>query len=250
MIFPFIYFFGYLLEKFFLSRDFGRFGNTFVDILFFVGVIVHEVSHRTMCALTGVPAYNTRVRYRSKYSPEPNPGGAVSIQYPLQMTLLQGFLLCFAPLLFGTWIIYFLLQVSFNTFFEPIIRIIAAFCCISIFLAISPSNADLSMLKQSFQNDPTHSFYQIFLIILSFLITWIIIVVHNLVFPFEFLYYFIIILSYIVLKYSLLFIKILIKKVYSRKGRIPSRIPTKSLVRRRFKPDLANNYYKDELEVV
>jgi hypothetical protein len=52
------------------------------------------------------------------------------------------------------------------------------------------------------------------------------------------------------LKYSFLFIRILIKKVYSHQERIPSKIPTKRIVRRRFKPDIVEDYYKDELEVI
>jgi hypothetical protein len=248
-IFPLIYAIGYFMENVIFGRDFGRLGNTIKNMLFFLGVVVHEVSHRMMCALTGVPAYNTRVRYRSKNSSEPYPGGAVSIRYPQRMTFLQGFLLCFAPLLFGTWVIYFLLQMCFNPFFDPIIRIIGGLCIVSIFLTLSPSKADLSFLKFTYQNDPTHGQYQILLVSLSFLITWVLVGFYNISLPVEYLYYFIIIACYICLKYSFLSLRIVIRRIKSGKGRIPSKINTKKLVRRRFKPDIVEGTYKDEFEV-
>jgi hypothetical protein len=250
LILPFIYLLGFLIEKYFTSRDFGRIGNTIINFLLFFGVIVHEISHRIICAITGVPAYNTRVKYRSEKSGIANPHGSVSLKQIYRMTFLQGFLVCFAPLLVGTWVIYFLLQIALYSVFHPIFRIIAVLCSISVLITLSPSRADLSFIKLSYQNDPYHSIYQISLIVLSFLIVWVFVVIYKLVLPIEFLYYFIIIACYICLKYSFIFLRIMIKKIKSRKGNVPSKINTSRLIRRRFKPDIIKGIYKDELEVV
>ena len=139
-IFPIMYFIGYLCDRILFSRDYGRILKTIIRILFFIGVIVHELSHRLVCALTGVPAHNTTVKYR------PLPHGYVKPREPLQYTLLQGVLVCFAPLLIGTWLIYFLLIATFNPIFHPIFRIIAGFSSFSILLTLAPSRGDLSCI--------------------------------------------------------------------------------------------------------
>lgn len=243
-VFPVIYLIGYGSEKFLYSKDLGTIGNIFKHLLFFVGVIVHELSHRTMCAITGVPAYNTRVKYRDEYSGEADPHGSVSLKQRFQMSFLQTFLVCFAPILIGAWIIYFLLQVALSSSFDPVIKIIAAFCCISILLTSSPSRADLSFVKFGYQNDPQHSQYQIFLVIISFLISWVLVGVFSITLPYEFFYYFIIIFCYIILKYSLISIRILSNKIRYRKGKITSKVKRR-LIRRRFRPEVVERYYTD-----
>ncbi|MFX1346704.1 MAG: hypothetical protein ACFFAI_16530 [Promethearchaeota archaeon] len=243
-IFPVMYLIGYASEKFLLSSDLGSIGNTCVNIFFFVGVIVHELSHRIMCAITGVPAYNIKVKFRNEYSGEADPHGSVSLRQRFQMSFLQAFLVSFAPILIGAWIIYFLLQVALNSLFNPIIRIIAVFCIISIILASSPSRADLSFIKFGYQNDPQHSQYQIFLVTISFLISWGLVGVYNIILPYEFLYYFIIILCYVILKYSFITIRILFNKIRGRKERIPSNVKRR-LIRRSFKPEMVQRYYTE-----
>lgn len=246
-IFPFVYAIGYVTERYLLSTDLGTIGNTIINLLFFVGVIVHELSHRLMNLLVGVPSHNLRVKYRDDNSSKVNPHGSVTPVKPHQMTFLQGFLTSFAPLIFGVWIIYFLLKVTFNPIFDPIIRIISGICIVSIFITLSPSRGDLSFLKFSYQNDPQHSQYQIFLVILSFLISWAVAGRFNIILPYEFFYYFIIIFFYIVLKYSLISMRIVINKIRHRKGRIPSKVKRR-LIRRRFKPEMLERYYTDNEE--
>jgi hypothetical protein len=235
LVFPVVYAIGYCFEKAVMNRDLGMVGNTLKHILFFVGVIVHEVSHRLMCLLAGIPAHNTRVHYRDKYG-QTNPGGAVTLRQPFQLTFFQGFLVCFGPLIIGAWILYYLLLVAFNPFFDPVIRVISGFCCVSILLAISPSQGDLFHVKFSFQNDPSHGLYQIFLAGLSFLIVWALVGVYNILFPVEFLYYFLIIGTYIILKYTFILIRILLNKIRFRKGTPHSAAGYRRLARKRYKP--------------
>ena len=234
-IFPIMYLFGFIVEMALFSRDMGRVANTVKNLVFFVGVIVHEFSHRSMCALVGVPADDFSVKYRSKYG-NASPGGSIRPREPYQMTLLQGFLVCFAPLLFGVWIIYYLLMVAFNPFFDPVIRVIAGICCFSVFLTISPSQADLSMIKFTLQNDPTHGCYQILLVALSFLFSLLVVGVYHIIFPVEFLYYFIIIVFYISLKYSFIGMRWGINKMRFRTGVTHSAAGYKHYARKNYKP--------------
>ena len=238
-VFPIVYAIGYFFEMMVFGRDLGRVGDTVARLLFFIGVVVHELCHRLMCALTGVPAYNTRAHYRNRYG-QTSPSGSVSLRQPFQMTFLQGFLVCFGPLIIGAWIVYYLLMIAFSPFFDPVIRVISAICVISILLAISPSQSDLFTVKFSFQNDPSHGFYQIFLVSISFLITWTIVGVYSIIFPVEYLYYFIIIGAYVFLKYNFILVKLIINKVRFRNGASHSAAGWRRLARRRYKPKKTN----------
>ena len=230
-----MYAFGFIVEILLFSRDMRRAGNTVKNLVFFVGVIVHEASHRSMCALVGVPAHEFSVKYRGKYG-DASPSGSIKPRNPYQMTILQGFLVSFAPLLIGVWVIYYLLMVAFNPFFDPMIRVIAGICCFSVFITISPSQADLSMIKFTFQNDPTHSLYQILLAVLAFLLSLLIVGIYNVILPVEFLYYFLIIGFYLGLKYSLIGMRWGINKIRFRTGVPHSAAGYRRYARRNYKP--------------
>jgi hypothetical protein len=240
-IFIIMYIIGFAIEKFVLSRDLGRVGDTIVNLLFFVGVIVHEASHRVMCIMTGAPAHNMRVNFRNKYG-STSPGGSISLRQPFQLTFIQGLLICFGPLIIGAWLIYLFLVVAFNPFFDPIIRVISGFLCVSILLAITPSKADLSKIKFSWQNDPSHSLYQTLLLLISFLLVWWIVGAYNLVFPLELYYYPPIIIVYIIFKYSFIGLRVLINKIQFRKGVPRSAAGWRRFARRGYKPKRAYTY--------
>ena len=239
-IFVFVYGIGHLTEVFIVQRDLGRVGNTAKHLFFFVGVIFHEASHRLMDILVGVPSHNLSVKYRDENSSRTNPHGSVTLKHPHQMTFLQAFLGSFAPVLFGAWVMYYLLMVAFNPFFDPIIRVIAGLVTVSILMTLKPSQADLRWLSISFQNDSQHSLYQIFLVTISFLITWAVVGVYDIIFPVEYLYYFLIILFYVVLKYGFILIRVLFNKLQSE---IPhSARSVKRMARRRYKPKHYSKY--------
>ncbi|MFW9939431.1 MAG: hypothetical protein ACFFFT_00225 [Candidatus Thorarchaeota archaeon] len=254
VIFPFVWAIGYLSLKLFAGSDLGPVGNTIKHIFFFIGVIAHELSHRVMCAITGVPTSGMSVTYRDDKTRRVAPQGYVTPRQEYQMSFLQALLVCFAPVLIGAWIIYFLLQVALSSSFDPLFRIIAAFCALSVLLASSPSGSggDLSFIKFGYQNGPQHSQYQIFLVVISFLITWFIVGVYNIIFPVEFFYYFLLIFFYVLLKYGLISIRLLFNKVQNRNDRIPTKVKRR-LIRRRFRPEIDNRYcmdYEDEYEVI
>jgi len=159
----------------------------------------------------------------------------VTPEQPYQSTLLQGFLVAFAPLLIGTWLVYFSLLVVFSSLFEPIFRIIAGVFCGSVLLAITPSKADLRHARGVYQNDPHYSLYQIFLVALSFFALWGLVEITRWYFPLEFVYYFFLIGFYYVIKYLFIGISLLFKKGTKKRNKYrPKRF--KRFACRRFKP--------------
>ncbi|MFX1324094.1 MAG: hypothetical protein ACFE8N_03995 [Promethearchaeota archaeon] len=245
VVFPFMYLVSGTLERIVLRRKYGKLIETAVRLIFFLGVIVHECSHRLMCALTGVPTNAFVVKYRDKKTGIVTPSGRVGLERPLQVTFLQGLLLSFAPLLIGMWIFYFLLLAAFDPLIDPVYRIIAGICSIGVIIASSPSRADLGVIRQSYQNDPHHGLYQIFLLVLSFMAAWGLVGWFNILFPFEFFYYFLIALFYIIFKYGFILLRIAKVKIEQRSGKSRYKPRYKRYVRRRYKPDFINNYKQE-----
>lgn len=237
LIFPFTWFIGYIIEVLIgrkaVEKKLGYF-NPIVNILSYIGVFVHELSHRITCFIVRVPARDFTVAFRNRYG-EVAPHGHVAPERPYQSTLLQGFLTAFAPLLIGTWLVYFSLLIVFSPLFEPIIRIIAGVFCVSVLLAVAPSNGDLRYASGVYKNDPEYSLYQIFLVALSFFALWELVEITRWYFPLEFVYYFFLIGFYYVIKYLFIGISLLFKKGTKKRNKYrPKRF--KSFTRRRFKP--------------
>ncbi|MHA2260749.1 MAG: hypothetical protein ACXACO_22510 [Promethearchaeota archaeon] len=112
-------------------------------------------------------------------------------------------------------------------------------------MALTPSTADVSFMRHTYQNDPKHSWYQIFLLGLSFGIAWIISDTLHWDLPFEFLYYFVIAFCYIILKYIFLGIRTVFAKLRTRKNRQKRKRRSKRLVRKRFKPLITERHYAE-----
>lgn len=226
---------GLIVERTLFIRDMGKAGNTIKHLIFFVGVIVHELCHRIMCTLAGVPTDGISVKYRDNYG-QTSPYGFVRTRSMYQINFMQGVLISFAPLLIGVWIIYMLLIVTFSPMFDPVIRIITGVCSFSVFITLTPSQADLSMIKFSFQNDPSRGLYQIGLVLAAFLLSWVLVGIYNIVLPVEFLYYFIIIGFYFGLKYTITFLKWIINKIRFHSGVPHSAAGYRRYARRHTKP--------------
>jgi len=124
MIFFFILVLGYIIQIALWGRDTGPF-ITIVNILAFVGVFLHEVSHVILCVFSGMPVNHFSVRLRGEESGRVNPHGAVGVRRPNQKTFLQAVLAGLGPVLVGAWIVYFSLQVALNSLIDPLIRIFA-----------------------------------------------------------------------------------------------------------------------------
>ncbi len=232
--FPVVLFLGCLLENLVIRRDLGPF-NFIINILNYIGVLFHELSHYALCLLTGVPAGRMFVRFRNGYTGEVAPHGAVELRSPRQETFLQSILVSLGPVLIGTWIIYFSLTIALSSLFHPVYRIIAGFLAFAILLASTPSGPDFRLMRLGLDNDPRHSIYQLFLLTLSILLSWGVVILFKISFPIEFFYYFIIIAWYFVLKYSLIGIRWVITNVLKRFGREQDRTKFKRFSRRRYK---------------
>jgi hypothetical protein len=216
--FPVVLFLGYVLEVSVVRRDLGPF-NFIINILSYIGVLFHELSHYALCILTRVPAGRMFVRFRDGETGGVAPHGAVEVERPYQETFLQSILVSLGPLLIGTWIIYFSLIVAFSPLFHPLYRVIAGFLAFAILLASTPSGPDFRLMRLGLDNDPRHGVYQVFLLTLSILMSWVIVVVYRLFFPLEFFYYFIIIGWYVVFKYSFIALRWAVNKILKRFGR-------------------------------
>ncbi|MHA1987212.1 MAG: hypothetical protein ACW98D_11275 [Promethearchaeota archaeon] len=233
VVFPVVLFLGYILENLVIRRDLGPF-NFIINVFSFVGVLFHELSHYALCLMTGVPAGRMIVRFRSGYTGEVAPGGAVELKKPHQATFLQSILISLGPVLIGTWIIYFSLIIALSSFFHPVYRIFAGFLAFAILLASTPSAHDFRMMRLGLDNDPRHSLYQLFLLTISILMSWGVVILLKISFPIEFFNYFIIIAWYVVLKYSFIGIRWGITKILKRFGKEQDRTGFKRFSRRKY----------------
>lgn len=98
------------------------------------------------------------------------------------------------------------------------------------------AQGDLLMIKFTYKNDFFYGLYQLLLIGLSFLIVWMLVGMYNIILPFEFYYYFIIIFVYVVLKYNFILLRIIVNKIRFYKGIPHSAAGYRRLVRRGYKP--------------
>lgn len=245
-VFPFMYIVSWGFEQVLMRRKYGKLINITLNILFFFGVIVHESCHRVMCAISGVPVEKMSVSYRHQKLGTVAPRGYVRPSRKFQITFMQGFLIAFAPLLIGIWIFYFLLVATFNQAIDPILRIITGILSVSVLLCSQPSMGDLGMVWFHYRNDPRHGTYQLFLLFLSFMITWSTVGLFNIFLPFEFLYYFIMIFYYFAFKYAFILTRILIHKIWDRRGKSRYKPHYKRYVRRRTRPDMVNRFIEGD----
>jgi len=175
--------------------------NTAINILAFIGVIIHELSHFIMCKLTGVKTNGIQIKYR--YYGMANPHGAVRLdKYEYQkISFMQALLVSLAPLYISTWLFFFSLGAAFDSTIDPLFRLMAAFLCVSLFLKLTPSPADFSQIRKGFNRDSSFAIYQIFLVFLSGSIILIIMISYNIGIPFDFLYYIFVGFTYLLLYY-------------------------------------------------
>jgi hypothetical protein len=234
MIFPFILVVGYLVQILLWGRKSGSF-TTIINVLAFIGVFFHEISHYILSVLTGVPAGPIRVRLRDEETGRIAPHGAVGQPRGHQKTLLQAVLVSFGPVLLGAWIFYIALKVAFNSLSDPLFRIIAGFLALSVLIASTPSPQDFHLIREGFSHDPRHAIYQLILLTISILLSLGVVILFNITLPIEFLYYGLIILWYVTLKYSLLTIRWGLAKIRARFRKEKSGSQFRRISRRRYK---------------
>ncbi|MFX1304396.1 MAG: hypothetical protein ACFE9X_13655 [Promethearchaeota archaeon] len=233
LIFLAILIISLILSSFFLSDRAGPFKPIAIR-LFFIGVIFHEISHYIMSLVVGRLPDHFEVKWRNEKSKR-SPYGSIELEKP--PSFLQAVVIAFGPLYISTWLIFLLLfQVILNPIFDPIIKTIAIFLCLSLLLTASPSTGDMHYISYSFRNAPAYSWYQIFLVALSTLVLWVFLLFTNIIFILDVLYYFAITAIYLSLKFSLIGMRKLIIKIQSRDFTKPSKVRFTRFSRKHYKP--------------
>ncbi len=220
-------FFKYLFER----EVFGRLNFLFLRLLF-VGVIVHEVCHYVMNLAVGIKPEGIHINWRDRETGGRNPHGAVQSK---PRSFIQALLICLAPLYLGTWLIFLTLTIALNSSNVYVIIISTTFC-VSILTAAAPSGQDFNNIPRAFRDSPAHSWYQAFLIFLSGITLWFILINAQIVFPLDVFYYFSLIGIYFMFKFSFMGSRKVILRVKSRNFRKPHETKIRPFLRRRYKP--------------
>ncbi len=204
--------------------------------LFFIGVVFHELAHYIMSIVMGRVPKSINIYWRDERYPQyPNPRG--SVKHKECPSFLQSIVISFAPLYLSTWLIFFLLfGVIFTPFYDPLIKTVATFVLLSLFLTAAPSKWDLLAVISSFKQDPKHSWYQVLLISLSIMILWMILVFTEIIFFLDVFYYLAIAGIYLMLKFTFIGMRKLVVRIDSYNYRKPQKISSRKLTRKRYRP--------------
>jgi hypothetical protein len=201
----------------------------------YIGVIFHEISHYLMSLAVGKMPEKMKIEWHKGKNGERSAQGSVSLEKP--PSFLQAVVIALGPLYISTWFIFlFWFGIILNPVFDPVIKTIAVFVIISLFLGASPSTGDLRYVTNSFRKSPTYSWYQIFLIILSGVILWMILLFTQITFFLDFFYYLAIAGIYLILKFSLIGLRSLTIRLQSRNFKKPEKIRFNHFSRKHYKP--------------
>ena len=248
LIFPIFLGVSYIITRFLLNIDYGPFSKVLLALRF-IGVAVHELSHFIMCIIVGIRPKGINIRLRSRWTGRVNPNGEVRPDWH-NCTFLQSMFISLAPLIFSTWLFFWSLSFVFTADqIHPLIRIIAGFFCVSLFLGATPSKPDFQIIGYWFKKDPKYSLYQLGLLVLSGFFVWGIVVYYSIVIPLDIIYYILVGVGYYIVKYSFRAVGWALFKVASfhnpQRSTSP-RIKYGRFMRRRFKPTKPSKHGKRE----
>jgi len=210
-----------------------------LNVAALLGVMVHEFSHLVVTLICGLPVEALKIRWRHPKTHEIAPNGAVGTGDFPHLSFIKGFMICFAPLLVSTFLIFGCMDIIFTIETTWFIQAGAIFFIVSLVLGAAPSQKDLSNLARSVANDPLLGLAQASCYGLSVYIGVRFIDFSTLTLTFEFMYYALYFLASIVI-YFVFFLSVKwtsrgIKAIY-RKLSVGDNISSnKSLTRKRIK---------------
>ncbi len=210
-----------------------------LNILFFLGVIVHEFSHFIVSLICGVPVERIEIRWRSSNGFSIGPHGSIATGDFPHRSFMKGLMISFAPLLMSTFLLFGcidIISVIKTSFFIKILAIIFA---ISLLLTAAPSKQDLNVVVLAVSNDTLLAFFQAACFGISLLFSITLINFSKFQLPFEFMYYILYFLAsivvYFVIFYSLKWTGMGIWTIYRKLSRRDNSLSNRSLNRKRIK---------------
>lgn len=227
-----------------IAQVFYRYAHTpgykaVFNVIAFVGVFIHETAHYTMAILLGVKPGKFRVKFRSEIGGEVAPHGSIENPESERNSVLQIFVVAFAPMLVSTFLFMFCLDLIFNIQTLLLVKVVAFVFAGSLLIGLEPSGQDVKVVGYSFKRDPRYSIYQIFLLVLSGALIWMFVDLYIFVLPFEVLYYiayFLILTSfYFALKGAFWIVGKSIKGIAKKMGKVQVASPKFLTRKRRFK---------------
>lgn len=163
--------------------------KTIFDILMFIGVIVHEISHYTLGVLFGTKMGKISIGFHGTGDHRVAPHGSVDNPEFERNTFMQTFMISFAPLFVSTFLFMFCLDIIFHVQTEIWVKSVAVLFCFSLLIGSAPSGQDIRLVRITFNKDPRYSLFQIFLVLLSGVLVWLLVDLYFINLPFEVLYY-------------------------------------------------------------
>jgi len=239
---PFI--FGFMIFSIIISYILIKYTpepfSKIVKALAVLGIIIHEICHVVMCFITHSPVESVSLIKKVEFENSGKVGyyGQVNI-YEERVSFLQAFLVSFAPLYLSFWIFFSILGfLTDNQVNNPLIFLLSIFLLISLVLSAGPSFSDLAIIPKAFSYDVNNSLYQILLIILSILTTWLIVFSFNIQFLHEIIIYLIIAGFYFVFKFGFRLTINVFYLIYEKHtNRIDKRnVQNRGILKRRRKP--------------
>ncbi len=209
------------------------------NVIAFVGVFVHELSHYTVSIMLGAKPGKMRVKFQSETEEGVAPHGSIENPEFHRNSLLQTFAVGFAPMLVSTFLFMFCLDLIFNIQTDLLVKVIAFVFGVSLLIGLKPSGQDIKVIGYSFKNDPRYASYQICLLIFSGVLVWLFVDLYFFVLPFEVLYYvaYFVVLTvfYFALKGVFWIVGKSAKGIAKKMGRVQMSSPKFLTRRRRFK---------------
>ncbi|MFX1338890.1 MAG: hypothetical protein ACFFDK_09800 [Promethearchaeota archaeon] len=202
ILFPIILIASYITKQILIRYDYGPFSKIII-VLGFIGVAIHELSHFLMCLIVGIKPKEIKIKFRSEITNKPNPHGHVKHDGHKQ-TFLQQTLISLAPLIISTWLFFWSLMIALNSSYNPLVRIAASFFCLSLILGASPSMPDFQNIWRAFKTNLSYSLYQIFLVLVSGILVWLLLNYYEINLMLDLLFYILIGIMYYLLKYVLM----------------------------------------------